>query len=121
MLTGVDIPYVSQMGEIGEFCRARKPFCFRSVAVPQTIFVIPTASHYDRVNQAGAGLFPNVLTWQRGLCNAILDSQYSLDVALGETFKKCLPVSCRGSLRMGNSPPTWLTLCRLCLSGGHLS
>jgi hypothetical protein len=85
----VDIPYVSQMGEIGEFCRARKPFCFRSVAVPQTIFVIPTASHYDRVNQAGAGLFPNVLTWQRGLCNAILDSQYSLDVALGETFKKC--------------------------------
>ena len=84
----VDIERVSQMGEIGSFCRARKQFCFRSSAVPQVFLIIPTFSHYDRIDRLGNGLFPNALLWHRGLNNAILDNQYSLEVGTDETFKK---------------------------------
>ncbi len=84
----VDIPRVSQMGEIGAFCRERRPFCFRSVSVPQTLFVIPTAAHYEKINREGKNLFANNIAWQRGLCDAILDNQYSLDVATDTVFRQ---------------------------------
>ena len=83
----VDIERVSQMGEIGRFCRARQPFCFRSEPVPQVFLIIPTFSHYDRIDRRGGGLFPNALLWHRGLNNAILDNQYSLEVGTDATFR----------------------------------
>ena len=83
----VDIERVSQMGEIGRFCRARQPFCFRSKPVPQVFLIIPTFSHYDRIDRMGGGLFPNALLWHRGLNNAILDNQYSLEVGTDATFR----------------------------------
>ena len=83
----VDIERVSQMGEIGRFCRARQPFCFRSEPVPQVFLIIPTFSHYDRIDRQGGGLFPNALLWHRGLNNAILDNQYSLDVGTDAAFQ----------------------------------
>ena len=84
----VDIDRVSQMGEVGAFCRARKPFCFRSLSVPQIFYIIPTASHYDKINREGGNPFANSIAWQRGLCDAILDNQYSLDVGTDTTFKE---------------------------------
>lgn len=84
----VDLEKLAPMNEIGKFCRARKPFCFRSVPVPQVALVFPCSSHYDKVNRETSGLFPNYISWQRGIVSAILENQYSLEIMLDSKLEQ---------------------------------
>jgi hypothetical protein len=64
------------MAETAAFCRARQPFCFRAEPVPQVALLYSTASHYREMN----GLFSRDLTRLRGTLQALLESQYSVEV-----------------------------------------
>ena len=67
------------MAEVAKFCRARQAICHHAVPVPQVALLYSTAAHYREAN----GLFPRDLTRLRGTLQALLESQYSVEV-LGE-------------------------------------
>lgn len=64
------------MAEVAKFCRARQAVCHRALPVPQVAFLYSTAAHYRESN----GLFPRDLSRLRGTLQALLESQWSVEV-----------------------------------------
>jgi alpha-L-fucosidase len=67
------------MAEVAGFCRARQAACHGAVPVPQVAVLYSTADHYRRSD----GLFPRDLSEIQGTLQALLESQWSVEV-LGE-------------------------------------
>jgi hypothetical protein len=67
------------MAEVAKFCRDRQALCHHAEAVPQVALLLSTAGHYRRIN----GLYPRDLGRLSGVLQALLESQYSVEV-LGE-------------------------------------
>ena len=67
------------MAEVAKFCRDRQAVCHHAEAVPQVALLLSTAGHYRRIN----GLYPRDLGRLSGVLQALLESQYSVEV-LGE-------------------------------------
>ncbi len=76
---GSIFPERSRMAETAKFCRARQAICHHAEAVPQVALLFSTAAHYRRTN----GLFSRELSQLSGALQALLESQYSVEV-LGE-------------------------------------
>ncbi len=75
----VQLDQMPLMAEVASFCRARQPFCHRSMPVPQVALLFSTANQHRRCN----GLYQRDLTLERGTLQALLESQQSVEV-LGE-------------------------------------
>jgi len=67
---------VPLMADLAAFCRARQSVCQRAVPIPQVALLYSTAAHYRAMN----GLFPRDLTRMRGVLQALLESQYVVEV-----------------------------------------
>ncbi|MDD4871177.1 MAG: hypothetical protein PHR77_11515 [Kiritimatiellae bacterium] len=67
------------MAEVAKFCRARQKLCHHSKPVPQVALLLSTAGHYREIN----GLFSRNLGRISGILQALLESQYSVEV-IGE-------------------------------------
>lgn len=70
---------MAAMAETARFCRARQAICHRAQAVPQVALLFSTEAHYRRTN----GLFSRELSRINGALQALLETQYSVEV-LGE-------------------------------------
>ena len=68
------------MAEVAKFCRARQAICHRAEAVPQVGLLLSTTDQYRRMNR---GLFRKDLKQINGALQALLESQWSVEV-LGE-------------------------------------
>jgi hypothetical protein len=64
------------MAEVAKFCRARQSVCHHAEQVPQVALLYSTAAHYRESN----GLFPRDLSRIRGVLQALLESQQSVEV-----------------------------------------
>lgn len=64
------------MAEVAKFCRQRQAICHHAVPVPQVALLYSTASHYREMN----GLFNRDLSRISGTLQALLESQWSVDV-----------------------------------------
>lgn len=71
--------HMAAMAETAKFCRARQATCHRAEAVPQVALLFSTEAHYRRAS----GLFSRELSRINGALQALLESQYSVEV-LGE-------------------------------------
>jgi len=67
------------MAEVAKFCRARQELCHHSRTVPQIALLLSTAGHYREIN----GLFNRNFERLNGILQALLESQYPVDV-MGE-------------------------------------
>lgn len=70
------------MAEVARFCRARQAVCHRAQPVPQVALLYSTAAHYREIN----GLFSRDLSRLRGTLQALLESQYSVEVLSEHTL-----------------------------------
>ncbi|MBM4027236.1 MAG: hypothetical protein FJ280_17795, partial [Planctomycetes bacterium] len=70
---------VPVMAEVAKFCRARQELCHHATQVPQVALLFSTAAHYRKIN----GLFSRDLARMSGALQALLQSQYSVEL-LGE-------------------------------------
>ncbi|MCX8109597.1 MAG: hypothetical protein N3G20_12430, partial [Verrucomicrobiae bacterium] len=64
------------MAELAAFCRERQKVCHHAEPIPQVALLYSTWAHYRSVN----GLFPRDLTRMRGTLQALLESQYVVEV-----------------------------------------
>lgn len=64
------------MGEVAKFCRDRQALCHHAMPVPQVAVLLSTAGHYRRIH----GLFNRDLGSVHGALEALLESQYSVEV-----------------------------------------
>jgi len=67
------------MAEVAKFCRARQAICHHAEAVPQVALLLSTPGHYRHEG----GLFSREYSRLNGALQALLESQYSVEV-LGE-------------------------------------
>ncbi len=75
----VKLSEVPLMAEVARFCRARQALCHGAKIVPQVALLFSMVDHYHEAN----GLFPRDLTHVNGPLQALLESQYSVEL-LGE-------------------------------------
>ena len=64
------------MAEVAKFCRERQAICHHAQPVPQVALLYSTAAHYRESNW----LFPRDLSRMRGMLQALLESQQSVEV-----------------------------------------
>jgi len=64
------------MAEVAKFCRERQAICHHVVPIPQVALLYSTASHYREIN----GLFSRDLSRISGTLQALLESQFCVDV-----------------------------------------
>ncbi|MBI3919909.1 MAG: hypothetical protein HY318_00725, partial [Armatimonadetes bacterium] len=67
------------MAEVAKFCRARQPFCHRAEAVPQIALLNSSAWFYRR-NRRVFSPWEGLLVPLRGVLQALLESQHSVEV-----------------------------------------
>ncbi|MCP5526284.1 MAG: hypothetical protein H7A47_05695 [Verrucomicrobiales bacterium] len=72
----VDTERLAVMAEVARFCRERQGLCHHAEPVPQVGLIFSTAAHYRLIN----GLFSRDLARISGVLQALLESQYSVEV-----------------------------------------
>lgn len=72
----IDEERLPVMAEVARFCRARQSLCHGAMPVPQVGLIFSTAAHYRLIN----GLFSRDLERISGVLQALLESQYSVEV-----------------------------------------
>jgi hypothetical protein len=72
-------PWLAQtLTELGDFCRARQPFCHRATAVPQVALLFPTLAY----RRAAANPFGGAPGKLPATLYALLDAQYPVEVLM---------------------------------------
>jgi len=72
-------PWLATMlSEIGEFCRARQPYCQKAIPVPQIALLYPAASYQKNAERP----YSNPLGKLEGALNLILDNQYPVEILM---------------------------------------
>ena len=80
------------MGEVAEFCRQRKEYCFRAKQVPQVALLNSSYDFYRRIPD----LFGSWTLWDgpmsavKGLMMNLLDNQYSVEILQEHHLEKCI-------------------------------
>ncbi len=75
----IDERHIRVMARISAFCRARRPWCFRSQTVPQVGLLFSGHSLY-RTGGRPFGAWGALHNPARGLLDALLENHYSVDV-----------------------------------------
>ena len=78
--------YFNMMGQLGEFCRARQPFCKGAETIPQIGLWYSTFSKRNQTNQVYGWNVPNV----EGNLSALLDGQNNVEILMDHQLKKKL-------------------------------
>jgi len=78
--------YFKMMGELGQFCRARQPFCKGAGTIPQIGLWYSTFSKRKQSNQVYGWNVPNV----EGNLSMLLDGQNSVEILMDHQLKKKL-------------------------------
>ena len=72
-------PWLATMlSEIGEFCRARQPYCQKAMAIPQIALLYPTLSYQRKASRP----YSNPLGKLEGALNLVLDGQHSVEILM---------------------------------------
>jgi hypothetical protein len=66
------------LAEIGQFCRARQPYCQKSVAVPQIALLYPSVSYQRNASRP----YSNPTGRLEGALNLILDNQHPVEILM---------------------------------------
>ena len=82
----MDLNKISAMEDVGNFVRARQPFCQGATVIPQVALLCPTESHYRRVSEQDGSLFPWSIQWQRGILQCLLDNNYPVSIVTEQKF-----------------------------------
>ena len=72
----VKLEQMPVMAETAKFCRERQTLCHHAEPVPQVALLLSRAGHYRKIN----GLFNRDLSCVSGVLQALLESQYSVEV-----------------------------------------
>jgi len=72
-------PWLATMlSEIGEFCRARQPYCQKANAIPQIALLYPTISYQRNASRP----YSNPLGKLEGALNMVLDGQHTVEILM---------------------------------------
>ena len=72
-------PWLATMlSEIGEFCRARQPYCQKAIPVPQIALLYPSSSYQKNAERP----YSNPLGKLEGALNLILDNQHPVEILM---------------------------------------
>ncbi|HEY5500337.1 MAG TPA: hypothetical protein VIK20_08150 [Bacteroidales bacterium] len=78
--------YFNEMGELGDFCRQRQPFCKGAETIPQIGLWYSTYSKRKQTDQVYGWNVPNV----EGNLSLLLDGQNSVEILMDHQLKKKL-------------------------------
>ncbi|MGL6193813.1 MAG: hypothetical protein ACRC2T_03215, partial [Thermoguttaceae bacterium] len=76
----VNLEKIPPMAETAKFCRERQKFTHKSETVPQIAVLFSTDALYKKTNRVFAPVWDTSLSGVKGTLNALLNSQYSVDL-----------------------------------------
>ncbi|MCU0226216.1 MAG: hypothetical protein MUF01_01135 [Bryobacterales bacterium] len=75
----LDDTFIEVMGKVGDFCRARQPFCWKTQATPQ-VALLYSGHHLYRTSNRLFGGWGDRDLCAKGWLDALLENHYSVDV-----------------------------------------
>ncbi len=75
----LDDHFINVMAKVGDFCRARQPYCWKTESVPQVAVLYSGHSLYRHTNKMFGG-WGDFDLCAKGWLDALLESHYSVDV-----------------------------------------
>lgn len=75
----LDNHFINVMAKVGQFCRTRQPYCWKTETVPQVAVLYSGHSLYRHTNRLFGG-WGNFDLCAKGWLDALLESHYSVDI-----------------------------------------